>query len=52
MLESLKFDLSGRTHSNMDVNDIVPESIMDMDQEFLNYIIQSNDLIGKNQVGL
>jgi len=50
MLEELKFDLSGRTTSNEDIVQLVPEQVMEQDQEFLQYMIESNNQIGKYQI--
>jgi len=50
ILTDLKFDITGRTRSDTDVLHIVPENIISSDTEFLNYLVESNNQIGHNQV--
>ena len=45
-LNQLGFSQLGVTKSNVDVNEIVPLSLIFEDKEFAEYMRQSNDIIG------
>ena len=49
-LNQLGFSQLGVTKSNVDVNEIVPLSLIFEDKEFAEYMRQSNDVIGERQI--
>ena len=49
-LNELGFSQLGKTNSNIDVIEIVPMSILFGDKEFVEYMCQSNDIIGERQI--
>jgi hypothetical protein len=49
-LTELKFDLLGHTRSPVDILHVVPEQLLAADSAFVQYIIESNNDIGDNQV--
>ena len=48
-LNQLGFSQLGVTKSNVDVNEIVPLSLIFEDKEFAEYMRQSNDIIGRDR---
>jgi len=50
VLTELELDMGGRTRSDKDVLEIVPESVLQADPQFLQYMIDSNNNIGRAQV--
>jgi len=50
LLNDLKFDLGGRTRSESDVVEVVPVDLLQQDKQFFDYIVRSNNEIGRAQV--
>ena len=48
----LNFDLRGHTHSTVDILHVVPEQLLATETAFVQYIVDSTNAIGDNQVGL
>jgi cap1 methyltransferase len=46
----LNFDLRGHTRSAVDILDVVPEQLLAADTAFVEYVTESNNEIGDNQV--
>ena len=46
----LKFNLLGHTRSEVDILHVVPEQLLADDRDFVEYITESNNEIGDNQV--
>ena len=46
----MSFDILGRSKSDSDVLEIVPDELLQADKHFFEYIVESNNQIGRNQV--